>query len=514
MINKKSHIAITMASFQPVANFVFVNIDDQAFVFQQSIWYLFILLVLSYSIWFFLSIAIKSKDKSFCAFATASLVLFFFNFHLTEPFLLHISENYLNISDRFRYQLFLHVLLLVGILVTVKKVANSAKISTIAVSFLAIFTLVDIAQAIPQGIASVLFQRNLASFHTPVDISNTSQSSQGGIKPNVYLIIPDGMPGEETVALTTGGYKYKIVERLKNRGFTLIQDSISNGMITLTSVPHLLSMNYFLEDGEKIGAEKKASMLEAFKGANIVVSEFRSRGYRYYQVDGSFHITKCSGYQDVCVGRSTSLTELDMLFLKRTMLYRFASKIDFLNNQLYPPHFEIPDLLKALPDREEGPFFFHAHFSMPHMPFRFNSECTLLNLTDHPDPYEPILAKWQKSFREQLICAEKQLSQLVDAILVSDPEAIIVIQSDHGSAHASYTHIPQFEFSSDDIKVARGIFSAFRVPQNCRNYLRDGLSPVNTFRFVFSCLDGSNPIFLQDLTFAVDPSETLVKQIK
>ena len=66
-------------------------------------------------------------------------------------------------------------------------------------------------------------------------------------KPNVYLIIPDGMPSPETVSSILGGYKYKITDQLKQRGFHIVPNSVSNGLITNISVPHFFAMDYFFQ---------------------------------------------------------------------------------------------------------------------------------------------------------------------------------------------------------------------------------------------------------------------------
>lgn len=513
MKNLKSHIVLFTSSLQPVANFVVVNVDDQAFVLERTLIYFLAILSLAYLLWCFGRLVLKSKDALFISLAAASAILLLFNFHLTEPLLINLLNNFTSRPGRFIYIAPLHLTLFFGSLILISKIALSKNLSNIAVSILFFFTLVDVFLAGPMLISSSNIQQDASNFELNEAKRESSHSIESTTKPNVYLIIPDGMPAKETVEATTGGYTYKITKTLENKGFVLVDNSISNGMITLTSVPHLLSMNYFLSDNEIIKPEKKSAMLKVFMGSNAVVSEFRRRGYKYFQVNGAYHVTRCSGYEDFCIGKTTALTELDLLFLRRTMIFKFASRVDSLQEIFDLQDLEIPDIANLLPKKDEGPFFLQAHFSMPHMPFRFNSNCKRYKFTERPYPYEPNLSKWQTSFKEQLICAELQLEEFVDSILASDPEAIIILQSDHGSAHAGYIGKSQFEFSNREINIARGIYSAFLLPKKCEGQLRPGLSPVNTFRVIFACLDDKPADLLEDVTYAVDPSETIVRRI-
>ena len=54
-----------------------------------------------------------------------------------------------------------------------------------------------------------------------------------------------------------------------------------------------------------------------------------------------------------------------------------------------------------------------------------------------------------------------------------------------------------------EIRTNLSIFSAFRLPADCPHRPRPGLTPVNTFRLVFACLDKTQPRLLEDRMFAV-----------
>ena len=203
------------------------------------------------------------------------------------------------------------------------KICASSKLTFITISVLAVIPIVDLVLAAPLFFASQVPTNQLVAFdEMPPRVKNMEKSSFQVEKTNVYLIIPDGMPAPETVSSVLGGYKYKITDQLKQRGFHFVPNSISNGFLTFTSVPHFFTMDYFFQNNEELKPEKISKILKVFEGYNPVMAGFRARGYRYFQVDGSYHTTKCSGYEDVCIGIVAGITSLDRMFLKRTGIHR------------------------------------------------------------------------------------------------------------------------------------------------------------------------------------------------
>ena len=63
--------------------------------------------------------------------------------------------------------------------------------------------------------------------------------------PNVYLIIPDGMPSPKQINnLLYEDYEYKVTQKLEDLGFVIIENAKTNGMDTQTAITHFFSMNY------------------------------------------------------------------------------------------------------------------------------------------------------------------------------------------------------------------------------------------------------------------------------
>jgi hypothetical protein len=91
-----------------------------------------------------------------------------------------------------------------------------------------------------------------------------------------------------------------------------------------------------------------------------------------------------------------------------------------------------------------------------------------------------------------------QLRGVIDAILVkSDGPVIVVLQSDHGPDVGLDTDHPDTE----GLKAKAGILNAYYVPEECRALLYPTISPVNTYRVLFSCVFGRSYPLLEDVSY-------------
>lgn len=495
-LNLKSYLLLGIASLQPVANFVQVNFFDQAFELDRAVLYFFVIF-LFFSLLFSLIVVIcKPRNSSFVGFAIAVAVLFIFNNYIIEILLNDLSESTVGIPLRFRHYIVIQAFLYLSILFVVRKIPPSSQFFSVFICSLAVLPVVDLATVAPYIYKSSVTK--LVEFEVPA-IDTVREPVSRTNKPNVYFLLPDGMPSPETVSDILGGYDYKITDHLRHRGFRFVENASSNDIETYMSIPHFFLMDYFTSHNETVSEETKVKLLNIWDGYNPVIEGFHSRGYRYYRAEGYYHVVRCSGVEDVCIRISSFFEPMDKeFFIKRTALHRIPDVVDALD----PKYMEIPDLTKLLPAKEEGPFFLHAHFSIPHPPYRYTSDCSRKYYWVGSGD-DPSLAEWRRLLGDQLTCAENQIKEFVNAVLTNDPEALIIIQSDHGMNHrgsvggGSYLH----ELSSEEYRQMLLIFSAFHLPDLCASHLRPGLTPVNTFRIVFACLDGRIPDLLEDQTF-------------
>lgn len=101
-------------------------------------------------------------------------------------------------------------------------------------------------------------------------------------------------------------------------------------------------------------------------------------------------------------------------------------------------------------------------------------------------------------------CINPMIQETVNMINANDPEAIIIVQSDHGQWRTEKA--PE---NHEDFEKQYANFSALYIPKLDPNsaygqYLSKSPSPVNTFRIIFSHLSKEHQELTKDRFFADD----------
>jgi len=151
----------------------------------------------------------------------------------------------------------------------------------------------------------------------------------------------------------------------------------------------------------------------------------------------------------------------------------------------------------------EEPVFVWSHIMLPHFPLIFGPNGEPIT------PGQPLLAmnhpeftdsRWdvKTQFVQQIQFANKKSIEFIDKILENEKQAIIILQSDHGSAFGISLQDP----TDDDAFQKLSNLSAIYFPdEKHREMLTDDRTNVNTFRLVFNSYFGSDYEMLEDRTY-------------
>ncbi len=135
-----------------------------------------------------------------------------------------------------------------------------------------------------------------------------------------------------------------------------------------------------------------------------------------------------------------------------------------------------------------GPFFLYGHILAPHPPMRFRRDCSIRMVA-------PDLLDWdaaeKPAFLDQLVCVNGEAIDLVGKIVRSDPQAIIVLQSDHGTAFRGQFKKPFDAWDALDVKERFGALNTIRMPAPCARDAEGSVDLVDTFSRVLNCISGS-----------------------
>ncbi|MBI3179306.1 MAG: hypothetical protein HYZ27_06565 [Deltaproteobacteria bacterium] len=175
--------------------------------------------------------------------------------------------------------------------------------------------------------------------------------------------------------------------------------------------------------------------------------------------------------------QSTLLRVFERRLLKKNARERILSTFDKIQ--------EAPGL--------EGPLFVLAHLLVPHPPYLFDR-----NGAQPPDlPFKLQDEVWKNKAAhvEQTLFTNVKVLAMVDALLgAPGPAPIIIVQGDHGSAASGTFKSPTEEL----IRERMRILSAFYFPEHRRPQPPADITPVNTFRFIFTHFFAARLPLLED----------------
>lgn len=358
---------------------------------------------------------------------------------------------------------------------------------------------------------------NKKAFEGLIENKNTMILTE---RPNVYMIIPDMFIGPESYHLMTGKDLW-LPEALSQKEFKVISKAYANAPSTRFSLAQIFNMDYLLADKEVMGIKGYRQLARVyFQGDNPVVKAFKSRGYKYIRIaDG--YVSSCDGHEDICIKKTSLYNTQDAMFLERAKILTALSRLEWMKGKvLKPGGLEPFEFMPYFPNPKEGPFFLLVHFSMPHPPVRYNETCEYFG--ESSQAYRRLNDRSQsrsdgitfKTLEPQIQCAQVVLNQMVENIIEKDPTAWVIVQADHGT-HTNHQGTTAFSmFTRLQFDESYNILSAYRLPERCQHDLSISYSPVNTFRYVFSCLDKSPQVYLPHKSFVCHFNESKWKHFR
>lgn len=318
--------------------------------------------------------------------------------------------------------------------------------------------------------------------------------------PNVYWILLDGYPRQDILQEFFNFDNAPFVDQLKGRNFAVYDRAVASFPETAFSVSSTLSMGFPI-NGIPPRMPSPAELQRTVRGQNVVVNTFRAMGYRYVHFQNGYdELTACPLEGAICIrgsaqssGSAIEFDEFNIALLSKTPVMdaiamftdadRTVEESVFMQGAVH----EVTDRLSQLPER--GPFFLYAHVLAPHPPIRFKRDCSVRAAA-------PDLLDWnateKAAFIDQLICVNNETVTLLDKVIERDPQAIVVLQSDHGTAFRGQFKKPFDGWDLSDQKERFGALNALRMPDVCSDDTQGSVDLVNTFARVLNCVSGSH----------------------
>lgn len=342
--------------------------------------------------------------------------------------------------------------------------------------------------------------------------------------PDVYYIIVDAYGRQDTLQNLYGFDNSEFIDWLKGQGFYVADQSHSNYLHTELSLASSLNMAYLRALHSAFGFDINSIPVNGLIKHSIVRSWFTQEGYGLVAFNSGFRptdIKNASVYVDV---GSPPTTPLPFLFspelnrFERLLLDStpYLAWLDYQThhgdkNAFEPTYAEhrkrVNGIFRTLGEvsQWDGHYFVFAHVISPHPPFIFGPDGE-----SRTPPYPFTLAgatsflkfgtrrEYMTGYVDQVQYVNLRLEQILPEIIASsDPPPIIIIQGDHGPG----AYFVQRNEVGTYLPERTSILNAYLVPEQMRQDLYPGITPVNTFRLLFKDVFGADIELLPDRTY-------------
>lgn len=302
-----------------------------------------------------------------------------------------------------------------------------------------------------------------------------------GDKPNIYYFILDEYGGVENLDRYYDYDNRGFVDGLAEKGFNVSYTSKNTeSLYTWALVPNLLNLDYVVDDSLPHLAKKE------YVDNPEIVRLFNANGYRVNLIDHRDFLghTGCNVLTERQLGETIAVYIYDnsVLNLLPGVRHRLKLRLELTSDNYYTDEIlKVFDLMRTCTDyAQDGPTFTLCYMQCPHQPFIFQRDGTT-RYTGTNDLYHKYY------YLDQLIYFNTILEETVDHIIARDPEAVIILQSDHGARYPAQMFVgfgtPPLDQTVEN-PYMQNILNCVYV--GGRPLEIEGLTGVNTLRTVLN----------------------------
>jgi len=342
---------------------------------------------------------------------------------------------------------------------------------------------------------------------------------------NIYYIIMDG-------AISLNVYNEyikkinvdKIISEYKKDNFTYIHNVDSSYNSTAWTLSQIINLSYFKDKNDLENFIIKEKYAEIFKYFNEspLGKTLNEINYKFYWLGHSF--LKCDDYNSsLCFPNKKGVDTLRRLlsrnttnlinqnyvlmnFLQKTPYLDFDRKFSFFlkksaRESALAGNDSLNVYMKFAPElkKEKKNHFTFIHAELPRLvylplynPLSYNEDCSMLIhskkkinelkrksntlVTNKWRTYELTKPLYEKNYQ----CMLKRVKEFTTFINQFDPDAMIVIQADHGTNKSP-------ELLDDQGERLNKIFTLVKTSNECEHNLSNKIDNINAIRLLLSC---------------------------
>ena len=312
--------------------------------------------------------------------------------------------------------------------------------------------------------------------------------------PSMYLVLMDGYPRADVLLDRFGFDNSAFLSDLESREFDVAEASRSNYTATQLTLATMFHMRYADEISGLVPGPSdppdQYRLLTRRINDGVALDVLKTAGYRI--VTSVSAVSDASLFAADVVRDSGQITLFEEQLLRLSLGARIVHSLapDVLaNQQRQRVHSNFQHLKETAASESDDPTFMLAHVMLPHTPHLFAATGASVRL---PECYPVRCQMWESraellgldeeaftsSMTEQIAYTNQLVIASVDAIIEADPDAVIIVFSDHGTRYRD--DVPEEHFSN---------FFAARTPGFSGLFPED-VSPVNILGRLFEAYLG------------------------
>lgn len=299
--------------------------------------------------------------------------------------------------------------------------------------------------------------------------------------PNIYWFVLDGYARRDVIEALGGGFD--LGAGLGALGFQVDEWAVAPYDFTDLSLAATLSADYLPPSPTFVQLRKVAQ--EMFRQEFPVTDWFSRVGYRRLHLPGAnWHIWRCGAPESICLVEPVLPPE-DELVRALTVLGPLSELANPTDQESeIDPVRAVDQVLKVGAQDAARPHLTVIHLTGSHPPYRWvGPDCRFRPASQLSSIWLPI-----EEYLESARCTGDQVIEAVTRLMEADPEALIIVQGDHGLRlqDEEYEQVGT-TVSKDTLRL--GVLLAARLPDGCG--LGEGNNTVNVFRIVIGCVSGT-----------------------
>ena len=431
-----------------------------------------------FSLLVFIILYLIKRDMAKAGLATVVIVVASFSYGHVYTLLGKVSIFGV-VPGRHRYLGPVYLVLCVALIWLIwSRVKKPESLLKIVSSIALLLVFVQVAQISYYEISSYTIQKKRASEST------VNTMTEVDVTRDIYLIVLDAYTRSDLLRDELEFDNSDFLNKLEEMGFYVVPCSRSNYGYTLQSMSSELNMDYL----DNLGWEFDDKVLSDKLKHSEVRSFLDNMGYEFVYFETGYPPTEINDADRfIKASESTLFTDFEVLYLKTTVFdipyslyykhYSQSNEADIDNHVN-----RVTSTFSGLqhPIESDDPLFVYAHIVSPHSPKVFTRK-------------GGINVRWESEFISAVdgtytFVQDQTLKALKEIIAKSDQEPIIILQSDHGDT---------FEGGYRNLNL-----NTYYLPGDGEVQLYPTITPVNTFRLIFSEYFGMDYPLLPDIVYA------------